>query len=280
MAAKWENFRDDGDEYYPPNGWNCRCTVVQVLKDKYPATGREEAFRRGREALAGDIRGIFHFNPGKQGKTFPDYNPYTLSRCNNCSRKLNLTKGIPENELCEACLHLREECKDNIGIIPPHQEEYIPHENGMVLQSPRHGGSELQENLKLATRVAKLLDRRVYLLPNIDSNTETQLKEREEYMPIGVKPRKNPDFLIEGLPDYYDGKSLHGFKGGDYQRQKQCIENHYKKAKRQADNMVLDIPDNISRRCIDETIKAIFSQASQNRTVIVFHQGEGIVYKK
>lgn len=29
-----------GDEYFPPNGWNCRCTVVQVLKEKYPATDR------------------------------------------------------------------------------------------------------------------------------------------------------------------------------------------------------------------------------------------------
>ena len=45
------------DEYYPPNGWNCRCTAVQVRKGKYTETPRGEAMERGREALAGDKKG-------------------------------------------------------------------------------------------------------------------------------------------------------------------------------------------------------------------------------
>ena len=141
MAARWEDFEEDGDEYnlqyrtagddkvrpehaalhgvtlpmsdpfwdeyYPPNGWNCRCTVVQVLKDKYPATDRAEALRRGQEALAKDTKGIFRFNPGKQEKAFPDYNAYTLSKCNTCSRKLELAADMAPNELCQACILIR-----------------------------------------------------------------------------------------------------------------------------------------------------------------------------
>lgn len=141
MAARWEEFTKDEDDYYlqyrtagddhvrpehaalhgvtrpmndpfwdtyyPPNGWNCRCTVVQVLKDKYPATDHAEAMQRGREALAKDKKGMFAFNPGKEGKAFPDYNPYTISKCRNCTRKLNLMKGIPENQLCLACPLIR-----------------------------------------------------------------------------------------------------------------------------------------------------------------------------
>ncbi len=141
MASKWESYQKDGDdynlqyrtagddkvrpehaelngitlppsdpfwdEYYPPNGWNCRCTVVQVLKDKYPQTDRAEAYARGQKALAKDTKGMFRFNSGKQGKAFPDYNPYTLSKCNSCTRKLDLAKGLPENELCSACLLVR-----------------------------------------------------------------------------------------------------------------------------------------------------------------------------
>ena len=143
MAAKWEEFAEDGDRYnlqyrtvgddhvrpehaalngttlpfsdafwdnyYPPNGWNCRCTVVQVRKTKYPETPREEAYRRGAEALANDTRGMFRFNPGKQGKAMPDYNPYSIRRCNDC----DLAKGktnlafVPENELCAACSLIR-----------------------------------------------------------------------------------------------------------------------------------------------------------------------------
>ena len=144
MAAKWEAFAEDGDRYnlqyrtvgddhvrpehaalngttlpfsdafwdsyYPPNGWNCRCTVVQVRKTKYPETPHEEAYKRGAEALANDTRGMFRFNPGKQRKAMPDYNPYSIRRCNDC----DLAKGttslafVPENELCAACRLVRQ----------------------------------------------------------------------------------------------------------------------------------------------------------------------------
>ena len=141
MAAKWEQFSEDGDRYnlqyrtagdskvrpehaalngvtlppsdpfwqtyYPPNGWNCRCTVVQVRKSKYPATPHDEAMKRGEEALQNDTKGIFHFNPGIQQKTIPDYNPYTIRRCRDCDiakGKLNLDrKPVADNELCAAC---------------------------------------------------------------------------------------------------------------------------------------------------------------------------------
>ena len=144
MAAKWEAFAEDGDRYnlqyrtvgddhvrpehaalngttlpfsdafwdsyYPPNGWNCRCTVVQVRKTKYPETPHEEAYRRGAEALANDTRGMFRFNPGKQRKAMPDYNPYSIRRCNDC----DLAKGkatlafVPDNELCATCSLVRQ----------------------------------------------------------------------------------------------------------------------------------------------------------------------------
>ncbi len=139
MAAKWERFMEDGDrynlqyrtvcdakvrpehaalhgvtlpitdsfweEFYPPNGWNCRCTVVQVRKSKYPETPHDEAMALGELATGKDTKGIFRFNPGKQEKTMPDYNPYTIRRCKDC----DIAKGklklafVPDNELCAAC---------------------------------------------------------------------------------------------------------------------------------------------------------------------------------
>ena len=143
MAAKWENFMHDGDRYnlqyrtagdkkvrpthaalnrvtlpitdtfwesyYPPNGWNCRCTVVQVLKDKYPVTPHDEAMALGEEATGKDTKGIFHFNTGKEQKTVPDYNPYTIRRCRDCDIAQGKTTlaFIPDNELCAACRIVR-----------------------------------------------------------------------------------------------------------------------------------------------------------------------------
>lgn len=141
MAAKWEKFMEDGDHYYlqyrtqhddkvrpehasldrktlppsdsfwesyyPPNGWNCRCTVVQVLKRKYEPTPHDEAMSLGEEALQTDKKGIFRFNSGKEQKTVPDYNPYTIKRCRDCDiakGKLDLDrKPVADNELCAAC---------------------------------------------------------------------------------------------------------------------------------------------------------------------------------
>lgn len=148
MAAKWERFAEDGnrynlqyrtagdtkvrpehaalhgvtlpmsdpfwEEFFPPNGWNCRCTVVQVRKSKYPVTDHDEAMSLGELATGKDSKGIFRFNPGKEQKTVPDYNPYTIKRCRDC----DIAKGklklafVPENELCAAC-ELLQKCAGN-----------------------------------------------------------------------------------------------------------------------------------------------------------------------
>lgn len=142
MAGKWESFRKDDDyllqyrtqqdgkvrpehatlhgitlpaddsfwdEYYPPNGWNCRCTVAQVRKEKYAQTGHDDAMRRAEVAIPDEkSRRMFGFNPGKEQLTFPAYNPYTISNCANCPQsELKLAAGIPANQLCEACIFLQ-----------------------------------------------------------------------------------------------------------------------------------------------------------------------------
>lgn len=139
MAARWESFSDDdryelqyrtagddrvrpehaaldgitlskSDSFWngcmPPNSWNCRCQVVQVRRGKYPTTPHSDAMPRGDKALAKDTKGMFRFNSGKQAKSVPDYNPYTIKRCNSC----DVAKGkaklafVPSNNLCEGCI--------------------------------------------------------------------------------------------------------------------------------------------------------------------------------
>ena len=107
------------EEFYPPNGWNCRCTVIQVRKSKHPATDHEEAMSLGELATGKDTKGIFRFNPGKEGKAMPDYNPYTIRKCRDCDiakGKLKLARSfIDENQLCQVCTFLHNKTGEELG---------------------------------------------------------------------------------------------------------------------------------------------------------------------
>jgi SPP1 gp7 family putative phage head morphogenesis protein len=116
MAAKWNDFEQDGDrynlqyltakddkvredhraldkttlpfndpfwdEYLPPLDWNCRCDTVQVRKNKFPLSDAAEAQELGIKAttrIAADgtnKSAMFRFNPGKDKKIFPNKHPY------------------------------------------------------------------------------------------------------------------------------------------------------------------------------------------------------------
>lgn len=138
MAVKWQDFVRDGDEYnlqyrtagdervreahlaldgvtlppsdkfwdryLPPNGWNCRCTVVQVLREDFPLSDSEEAIKRGDESTQSIKQQMFRFNPGKTLELFPPKHPYLPKGCGDCQLRLNLAWGKGK-EQCAACRH-------------------------------------------------------------------------------------------------------------------------------------------------------------------------------
>ena len=144
MAAKWKEFEASGDRYHlqyrtagdervrashqrlqgitlpitsrfwddylPPNGYGCRCDVVQVRKGKYPLSDEREALNLASQATAGKHQEMMKFNPGKEMTTFPAYNAYTRSKCKSCKNRpgnISLAADIPDNELCAACKIVR-----------------------------------------------------------------------------------------------------------------------------------------------------------------------------
>jgi SPP1 gp7 family putative phage head morphogenesis protein len=115
MAERWENFSEDDrfllqyrtakddrvrkshqdldqttlpksnefwDLYTPPNGWRCRCTVVQVLERKNKSTNPATAKAAGEVATTQISKSgqnsleIFRFNPAKKKVIFPPKHPY------------------------------------------------------------------------------------------------------------------------------------------------------------------------------------------------------------
>lgn len=110
MAVKWHDWEKDGDEYdlqyrtagdervreahqrldgvtlppsdkfwdryLPPNGWNCRCNVVQVLRGDYPRSDSDEVTAIGDKYTESPKMQMFRFNAGKTLTIYPEKHPY------------------------------------------------------------------------------------------------------------------------------------------------------------------------------------------------------------
>lgn len=76
--------KDDAfwDKYFPPNGWRCRCTTVEVLARKYKTSNPKESSKNGEKATNQEGKNgknkleIFRFNSGKEKVVFPPTHPY------------------------------------------------------------------------------------------------------------------------------------------------------------------------------------------------------------
>lgn len=145
MAVKWKDWEQDGDDYdlqyrtanddrvreehqeldgitlppsdpfwrsyLPPNGWNCRCTAVQVRKGKYPESDSEDAIRKGDAITSSPKQRMFRFNPGIQLKVFPDKHPYFPKGCGNCNR--SMLSYDPNSDRCKECKAIESLSKKN-----------------------------------------------------------------------------------------------------------------------------------------------------------------------
>lgn len=110
MAVKWHKWEKDGDQYdlqyrtagdervreahqqldgvtlppsdkfwssyLPPNGWNCRCNVVQVLRGDYQRSDSDAVTAIGDQYTEAPKAQMFRFNAGKTLEIFPAKHPY------------------------------------------------------------------------------------------------------------------------------------------------------------------------------------------------------------
>ena len=218
------NLSIDKDEsYIVPVGiaHNCRCTVVQVRKQKYPATEHAEAMSRGEEAMNGERYNIFRFNSGKQGKTMPDYNPYTIRRCNDCDvakGKLKLS-FVPENNLCASCIKTRE-CWARRQEDDPETFYECETRRGKVRVSSKHGKTEKKENVRVATYLAEKHEHEIDLIANPQNETSADSFNRT----LGIEQ----EYKVNTTPT------------------KSSIDNLIRKGAKQADDIVLFVDSEIS----------------------------------
>lgn len=89
---------------------------------------------------------------------------------------------------------------------------------------------------------------------------------------------KNPDFLIQGK--LFEGKSLLGLRSYERESVRQAVFHHIKKAKKQADNIILEIPAMVERESIHSAIKGYLSQSKKDREIWVIWKNKLLKYKK
>lgn len=233
-------------EYYPPNGWNCRCTVIQVRKSKYPETPHDEAMALGAEATGKDTKGIFHFNPGIEQKTMPDYNPYTIKRCRDCDiakGKLDLA-FIPENELCAACRLIRS------GLAKVGETRNEGNGTVTIHQLINRNDSDFQKLNEIATFFAREQGAEVILTPKMSRPPKFQYECVYSSL-IGTKYEgKCPDLCINGI--WYEHE---GFTSSN---PKNAFRNMLNDGLKQSNRLIIDKPnltDAYMKRVIRQRIK-------------------------
>ena len=110
---------DFWDKYYPPNGWGCRCEVIQL-----PGKNHKETPAEAMKFCKVDD--MWKVNVGKKGVVFPKGHPYFMGQCQRCNGpKLGL--GYDEtNPQCHACFLGMKECqKETEGCLKKAEQKVI-----------------------------------------------------------------------------------------------------------------------------------------------------------
>ncbi len=281
MAARWEQFAQDGDDYniqyrtagdgrvrpehakldgitlpfshafwdkyFPPNGWNCRCTAVQVRKGKYDVTPDSEVYERASGAIR-DKDSMFEWNAGKEGKSVPDYNPYTIRACRTCpiaNGDVDLARNTPAaSDICQACRLLRGNAQN--------PETRTVWGKGEIYVSKHVNNSDKDYNdLMMVARFFAAKGSTVHLTPKLSRPPSFEYKCVYGDL-VGTRYEgKCPDLLIDGKR--YEVESCQSGKP------KTVFNNMMKRGLEQSDRLIIkrpNLPKKFMRTSFMNRIKA------------------------
>ncbi len=203
------------NDYTPPLGWNCRCTIAEVLKDDYPVSDSTRATSTAERITSAPKDKIFRFNPAKEKRVFPIQHPYLPKGCGDCKFKKDINLGWTPNRLwCRACDAIRkcyqEQEKENAKNKkkPTVAEKQAVYSKPINKQFAKEGNILIHElrdknamDYERVTNAAKLLssEGQVLVMPEIHKS-EKSIRDR-----FGLTGNSNPDLKVGN--DWVDVKS-------------------------------------------------------------------------
>lgn len=99
------------DSCFPPNGWGCRCHIIQVIPGSHPRSNSDEMIKVMEEITDGKQE-IFRFNPGKQGRLTPPKHPYYGKNGYDHCKTNKLAGKLKPDEECDILLNLQKKVVD------------------------------------------------------------------------------------------------------------------------------------------------------------------------
>lgn len=231
--------------YYPPNGYRCRCDVIQLTDARAEPT-------RG-ETAAPEVPAMFQTNLAEQGLIFPKGHPYF--------------DGVPKAELRKAMAYLP----------PENSYKTVKVGDKRVDLHLMHNDHEVPANLKVADDLMKLGYKKIKLLPDLHEK-EAALKTRfypQKYKPSNVK--KNADAWMQ---DKNGGDMVCDFKTITGER---SFSTHITKAAQQAEYAVIKMDFEPQKLYLSSVMRRVELKLAEHETlkgVIVLNKDGGLFYEK
>ena len=284
-------------QFTPPLGWNCRCTIVEVLKDDYPESDSQGSIAIGERITEMPKDRIFRFNPGIEKSVFPKKHPYLPKSCNSCP--LNNGKqlaGTGGKKDCGKDCKVFKGFKEKVEGKAENDKNTITNKNRIAKERAEKAAEGVgtwrvsKENPRL--QINSKADK-----TEIKENTRCALSVIKSFpvMELGIRPHiiskdgiKNPEF-ISGK-DFGDRKGITGFDS---------VKDEIKKALKQGCQFVIidldehnlipkinDLKNDIKNRIADfesGILKAVYVVFNDKAVVITkdhFIKGKDIAGEK
>ena len=233
---------DFWDKYYPPNGWGCRCEVIQL-------PGKNHKETPDMDLKHCKVAPMFQVNVGKKGVIFPKGHPYFMGQCKRCN---GTPQSLALNPQCEACVEGTKMAAKMIDTSTTkrnwsdfeNNKNYKPIPGEKNIYAPVGRSSEPDYTDKLiVARSAVEHGYRVWIL--------------------GKTGKRNPDLLFErkGVYRVYDLKRVTSIKS---------LEQDLIKSEGQAPGALIKINRTGQARTIILAIKKYFEVVSNANEVLIF----------